>query len=65
MSTKKTTTHPLAEVDTRLLERKLRKGEISREEYEAMLASLPESEEYVEIDEQAIAAALAKNRADR
>ncbi len=65
VNTPKTTKHPLMEMDIRLLERKLRKGEISREEYEAMLESLPESTEYVEIDETAIAAVLSKSRSER
>ncbi len=64
MNTKKTT-HPLSEMDMRLLERKLRKGEISRKEYEAILESLPESDEYIEIDENGITALLAKNRMEQ
>ncbi len=61
----KKTAHPLSEMDMRLLERKLRKGEISRKEYEEILESLPESGEYTELDENAIAASLAKNRTDQ
>lgn len=52
--------HPLAETDIRILERKLRKGEITREEFEKMLASLPDSGDHVEIDEQKIVATLSK-----
>ncbi len=49
MATKKP--HPFAEMDIRILERKLRKGEVTREQFEEMLASLPESGDYSEIDE--------------
>lgn len=53
-------THPLADIDIRILERKLRKGEITREEFEKMLASLPDSGDHVEIDEQKIASTISK-----
>jgi len=60
-ATKKTQkVHPLADLDIRLLERKLRKGEITRDEYEKMLASLPESEDYTELNENAPATAASK-----
>ncbi|HSA32885.1 MAG TPA: hypothetical protein P5077_04075 [bacterium] len=60
MSSTPKKTHPLAETDTRILERKLRKGEITREEFEKMLASLPDSGDHVELDEQKIASIIAK-----
>ncbi|HOW52165.1 MAG TPA: hypothetical protein PLV42_09015 [bacterium] len=47
--------HQLAEIDIRILERKLRKGEVTREEVEEMLASLPETNDYAELDESKIA----------
>ncbi len=53
--------HPFAEIDIRILERKLRKGEVTREQFEEMLASLPESTEYTEIDEGKIGHARVKD----
>jgi hypothetical protein len=43
--------HPLAEIDLRILERRLRKGEVKPEEVAEMLATLPETGDYAEIDE--------------
>lgn len=42
--------------DSRLLERKIKSGEISQEEYDKWLAELPDSSEYLEIDEDHITA---------
>jgi len=46
--------HPFAEIDLRILERKLRKGEVKPEDVAEMLATLPETTEYTEIDESKI-----------
>ena len=44
----------LPEVDTRTIERKLKSGEITEEEYKKYLESLPECTEYATIDESAL-----------
>jgi len=44
----------LPEIDTRTIERKLKSGEITKEEYEKYLNSLEECTEYDTVDEAAL-----------
>lgn len=43
-----------SQFDIRVIERKIKKGEISQKAYDKWLQSLPESSDYEEIDEESI-----------
>lgn len=53
-----------SQFDIRVIERKIKKGEILQKEYDKWLQSLPESSDFVEIDEQSISLEVEEAESD-